>query len=214
VFNPASQGRGCDFFQARRKKVKLEPKALENRFLRLEPFSDLRKEELRAACAADPKTWNELYPYSMLGEGFDTQWERLEKETAAGRTIPFAVVVDGAARGMSTFLGIDQANDALEIGATYYDPAVRGGAVNPSAKRLLLGHAFDSGAARVQFRVDAINARSRAAVLKLGAVQEGILRRDRITWTGRVRDTVVFSILADEWPAVRARLDERLAAFA
>jgi RimJ/RimL family protein N-acetyltransferase len=194
--------------------VKLEPKVLENRFVRLEPFGDARKAELRAACAADPKTWNELYPYSMLGEGFDVQWSRLEQETAAGRTIPFAVVVDGVARGMTTLLGIDRANKALEIGATYYDPAVRGGPVNPSAKRLLMGHAFDGGATRVQFRVDAINARSRAAVLKLGAVQEGILRQDRITWTGRVRDTVVFSILADEWPAVRDRLDVRLAAFA
>ena len=67
---------------------------------------------------------------------------------------------------------------------------------------------------RVQFRVDAINARSRAAVLKLGAVQEGIMRQDRVTWTGRVRDSVVFSIIADEWPAVRERLDARLAAFA
>ena len=78
----------------------------------------------------------------------------------------------------------------------------------------MLGHAFDSGIRRLQLCVDAINARSRAAVLKLGAVQEGILRRDRVTWTGRIRDTVFFSILADEWPAVRDRLDARLAAFA
>jgi RimJ/RimL family protein N-acetyltransferase len=76
----------------------------------------------------------------------------------------------------------------------------------------MLGDAFDSGARRVVFRVDALNARSRAAVGKLGAVQEGILRQDRVTWTGRVRDTVIFSILADEWPAVRDRLDARLAA--
>jgi RimJ/RimL family protein N-acetyltransferase len=78
----------------------------------------------------------------------------------------------------------------------------------------MMGHAFDSGARRVVYRVDAINARSRAAVLKLGAVQEGILRQDRVTWTGRIRDTVIFSILADEWPSVRDRLDTRLAAFA
>ena len=73
--------------------------------------------------------------------------------------------------------------------------------------------AFEAGARRVVYRVDAINSRSRAAVLKLGATQEGILRRDRICWTGRVRDTVVFSILDDEWPVVRDRLDARLAAF-
>ena len=75
--------------------------------------------------------------------------------------------------------------------------------MNPAAKRLLMAHAFESGVRRVQYKVDAINARSRAAVLKLGAIQEGILRQDRVTWTGRLRDTVVFSILADEWPAVR-----------
>ena len=101
----------------------------------------------------------------------------------------------------------------MEIGFTYYAPDVRGGAVNPAAKRLLLGHAFDAGAQRVQFRVDAINARSRAAVLKLGAVQEGILREDKVTWTGRIRSTVVFSVLPSEWPAVRERLDTRLASF-
>ena len=84
--------------------------------------------------------------------------------------------------------------------------------INPAAKRLLLGHAFGAGARRVQFKVDALNARSRAAVLKLGAVQEGILRQDRVTWTGRVRDTVFFSVLAAEWPKVREGLDRRLAA--
>jgi RimJ/RimL family protein N-acetyltransferase len=131
-------------------------------------------------------------------------------DKAAGTAIPFAVLAGGAVVGMSSYLAIDRANAALEIGATYYRPQARGGAVNPAAKRLLLGHAFDAGARRVQLKVDAINARSRAAVLKLGAVQEGILRQDRVTWTGRVRDTVYFSILAAEWPQVRAGLDARL----
>jgi RimJ/RimL family protein N-acetyltransferase len=112
--------------------------------------------------------------------------------------------------GQSCLIGVDHANAALEIGATYYRPDVRGGTVNPAAKRLLLRYAFDGGARRVQLKVDAINLRSRAAVLKLGAVQEGVLRQDRVTWTGRVRDTVVFSILADEWPAVQEGLDRRL----
>ncbi|WP_293678433.1 GNAT family protein [uncultured Phenylobacterium sp.] len=193
--------------------MQLEATTLENIHLRLEPFAEGHREDLRVACNADPATWNELYPYSMLGDGFDIQWRRLEREAAAGKTIPYAVVVDGACRGMTTYLAIDGPNHTVEIGATYYDPAVRGGPVNPAAKRLLLGHAFDCGASRVQFRVDAINARSRAAVRKLGAMQEGIIRRDRVTWTGRVRDTVVFSVLSDEWPGVRDRLDARLAAF-
>jgi N-acetyltransferase len=194
--------------------MRLTSLVLENDFVRLEPFSDARKEELRAACATDPVTWNELYPYSMLDQGFDFHWARILQEVSQGQTLAFAVVADGVCRGMSTYLGIDGMNHTVEIGATYYEPSVRGGPVNPSAKRLLLGHAFDCGATRVQFRVDAINARSRAAVLRLGAVEEGILRQDRVTWTGRVRDTVHFSILADEWPAVRDRLDARLAAFA
>ena len=121
-------------------------------------------------------------------------------------------MADGRCVGVSSFLRIDVPNASLEIGGTYYRPEVRGGAVNPGSKRLLMAHAFESGARRVQYKVDAINARSRAAVLKLGAVQEGILRQDMITWTGRVRDSVIFSVVAEEWPAVRAGLDARLAA--
>ena len=194
--------------------MNLEPTTLENRFVRLEPIAEAHREALRAACAADPATWTELYPYSMLGEAFDATWDRMVSDIEAGRTMAFAVIAEGRVIGMTTYSGIDPVNHVVEIGGTYYHPAFRGGPVNPAAKRLLLANAFERGATRVVFRVDAINARSRAAVLKLGATQEGILRRDRITWTGRVRDTVVFSILADEWPAVRERLDARLAAFA
>jgi RimJ/RimL family protein N-acetyltransferase len=192
--------------------MQLEPKVLENRFVRLEPLSLDHREDLRDACDADLRTWIELYPYSMGAEHFDPTWARIMADVEAGRTIAHALVVEGRCRGMSSYLGVDPTNSAVEIGGTYYAPALRGSPVNPAAKRLLLGNAFDSGARRVQFKVDAINARSRAAVLKLGAVQEGILRQERLTWTGRIRDTVYFSILADEWPAVRARLDERLAA--
>ncbi|WP_411287789.1 GNAT family N-acetyltransferase [Phenylobacterium sp.] len=191
--------------------MQLTGKTLEHRVVRLEPMGEAHQADLRAACDADPATWYELYPYSMQGEHFDAVWARLMTDMAAGRTIAFAVVVDGRCQGMTTYSGIDGPNHALEIGGTYYAPSLRGGAVNPACKRLLLGHAFACGADRVQFRVDAINGRSRSAVLKLGAMQEGIFRHDRITWTGRVRDTVFFSILADEWPAVRDRLDARLA---
>src|SRR5581483_2621586 len=97
------------------------------------------------------------------------------------------------------------------IGATFLRPDVRASFVNPETKLLMLGHAFNSGAVRVQFTVDARNERSQAAVAKLGAVREGILRRDTRTWTGHLRDTVVFSILDSEWPAVKLRLEQRLA---
>lgn len=193
--------------------MNLEPKVLENRSVRLEPLADVHKEALRAACAADPALWRDLYIISMLDEHFDRHWDRMQAEAVAGRTFPHAVVVDGVCRGMSNYLDVDQHHNTVEIGSTYYDPTMRGREVNPSAKRLLMAHAFESGAERVQYRVDAANARSRAAVLKLGATQEGILRHDKVTWTGRIRSTVVFSILADEWPAVRDRLDARIAAF-
>jgi RimJ/RimL family protein N-acetyltransferase len=193
--------------------MQLNATVLENRHVRLEPMGEAHREDLRAACNADPATWTALYPYSMAGEHFDPTWARMQGDIDAGRTIALAVMVGGRCCGISCFSGIDAASASVEIGGTYYRPDLRGGAVNPAAKRLMLAHAFASGARRVQFKVDAINARSRAAVLKLGAAQEGILRQDRVTWTGRVRDTVVFSVLAEEWPAVRDGLDARLAEF-
>ena len=192
--------------------MNLEPKILENRFVRLEPMAQTHREELRAACAADPDTWTRLYPFSMLGDAFDVGWARMYASPGPA-WIAFAVMTGGRCGGATSYLAIDAANATVEIGATYYGPELRGGAVNPAAKRLLLANAFEAGARRVQFKVDAINARSRAAVLKLGATPEGMLRQDRVTWTGRIRDTMVFSILADEWPGVRERLDARLAAF-
>ena len=194
--------------------MKIETKVLESRFVRLEPMGEQHREDLRAACNADQAIWTELYPFSWAGEHFAPTWAKLLDDNAKGGTQGYAVVAGGEVVGLTTFYAIDPANAVLEVGGTYYRPDVRGGAVNPAAKRLMMGHAFDGGARRVVYRVDASNARSRAAVLKLGAVQEGILRQDRVTWTGRIRDTVIFSILADEWPAVRLKLDERLAVFA
>ncbi|MDZ4374509.1 MAG: GNAT family protein [Phenylobacterium sp.] len=192
--------------------MNIVPVVLENPFVRLEPLSEHHKSDLRLACAADPATWRDLYVISMLGEAFDRSWDRLTGDTT-GRNIAFALMIDGVCRGMSSYLDIDRHHNTVEIGFTYYDPAVRGGVANPSAKRLMMAHAFEKGAQRVQYRVDAANVRSRAAVLKLGAVQEGILRDDKVTWTGRIRSTVVFSVLAQEWPAVRDKLDARIAAF-
>lgn len=192
--------------------MKLKAAILENAFVRLEPLGEAHREPLRAACAADAEIWAALYPYSLAGEHFDPRFRELLTEAARGATIPFAVIAGGQVVGMTSLLAIDPINATVEIGATYYRPEHRGGAANPAAKRLLLAHAFAAGARRVQLKVDALNARSRAAVLKLGAVQEGVLRQDRVTWTGRVRDTVYFSVLAAEWPAVRDGLDARLAA--
>jgi RimJ/RimL family protein N-acetyltransferase len=192
--------------------MQIATEVLENRFVRLEPMGDQHKDALRAACEADQDIWTRLYPFSWAGEHFEPTWTMLTTHIAQGQTIGFAVMVGQALAGLTCFSGMDAANAVVEIGGTYYAPDHRGGAVNPAAKRLMMGHAFACGARRVVYRVDALNARSRAAVTKLGAVQEGILRQDRVTWTGRLRDTVIFSVLADEWPAVRDRLDARLAA--
>lgn len=191
--------------------MKLDYRALESRFVRLEPLADRHREDLRASCAADPDIWTSLYPYSMLGEQFDVFWDGAMARAAKGLLLPYAVLRAGDCVGISCYFP-DPPNRTVEIGGTYYRPDARGGVVNPGAKRLMMGYAFDSGAIRVGFKVDALNARSRAAVLKLGARQDGILRAERITWTGRVRDTVVFSVLAGEWPPIRERLDARLAA--
>jgi RimJ/RimL family protein N-acetyltransferase len=176
----------------------------------LEPIEERHREPLRAAANADPEIW-QLYPYSMADPHFDGFWAGLRARQASGIALPFAVSLEGECVGISCYLNIDAAQDSCDIGGTYYRPDGRGGVVNPAAKLLLLGHAFDSGARRVAFKVDAVNARSRAAVMKLGAVQEGILRQDRVVWTGRVRDTVVFSVLRDEWPGVLRGLEQRLA---
>jgi RimJ/RimL family protein N-acetyltransferase len=184
---------------------------LVGRHVVLEPLDEPHREALRTACDADQAIW-QIYPYSMGGERFGGFWKGARKQQADGVLLPFAVIRDGLVVGISC-MKLDARNRGLDIGGTYYHPDVRGTAVNPEAKRLLMAHAFDHGVRRVAFKVDAVNARSRAAVLKLGAAQEGILRADTLTWTGRMRDTVVFSVLADEWPAVRERLDARLAAF-
>ncbi|MDP1874405.1 GNAT family N-acetyltransferase [Phenylobacterium sp.] len=192
--------------------MQLEGQNSHNRHVRLEPMGERHRAQLQAACAADLQVWRDLYPHSMEPEHFDAGWARMMAQAAEGSWIPHAVLLEGRCIGMTSYIGPDPANASVEIGGTYYHPDHRGGAVNPATKRLMLGHAFEAGARRVQLNVDAINHRSRAAVLKLGAVQEGILRQHRVVWTGRIRDTVVFSILAEEWPAVRAQLDARLTA--
>jgi N-acetyltransferase len=189
--------------------MKLDAKTLEGRFVRLEPLEPRHYEALKRAVEADTQIWP-LYPFDMRGSHFDVWAERTAKNVARGEAIAYAVLHKDEVIGTSLFVVIDSASRRVEIGNTYYRPDLRGGMVNPESKLLMLQHAFDSGVRCVQLRVDALNARSRAAVTKLGAKQDGILRQDRITWTGRTRDTVIFSILSEEWPDVRAKLLARL----
>ena len=190
----------------------LAPAPLEGRFVRLLPFAPDLREAVRAALDTDEDAWAGMVSNGG-GAGFDDWWADARREQAAGLRLPYAVVLrdGGAVVGSTSFLSLRPAHGGVEVGSTFYAPAARGGAVNPDCKRTMLAHAFDAGALRVEVVTDALNARSRAAIARLGAVEEGVLRAHKLTWTGRVRDTVVFSILAAEWPAVRARLDARLA---
>ena len=113
----------------------------------------------------------------------------------------FAILSGGRLVGISCYINVDEQRGALEIGNTYYVPAMRGTGLNRVVKDLMIGRAIACGFRRIEFKVDSRNARSQAAMAKLGAVREGVIRADRVTWTGHVRDTVLFSILASEWPS-------------
>ena len=191
--------------------LQLTPQVLEGRFVRLEPYAEALKDELRRALDCDPESWN-VFAASGLGAHFEDWWTRAMEEMAAGRRVPFAVRwrQDGAVVGTTSYLNIQPTDRGVEIGSTFYAPRLRGGTANPECKLLLLSNAFEAGALRVTLVTDARNHRSQAAIAKLGAVREGTLRKHKVTWTGHVRDTVVFSITDDEWPAVRAGLEERL----
>ncbi|GAA1060554.1 GNAT family N-acetyltransferase [Agromyces bracchium] len=138
--------------------------------------------------------------------------------TPASDAIPFAVRLrggpdDGALVGATKLGDLDLPNESAHIGWTGFDPRVWGTAVNPEVKLLMLGLAFDHGFGRVKLQADAVNARSRAAIAKLGASFEGVHRRAMRRPDGTWRDTAVYAIVVDEWPAVRAGLEARLAAW-
>ena len=164
---------------------------------RAEPFAEHHRDQLRAACAEDSEIW-QLYANNFGPEGFDAS---IDLYRSSKRNCTFVLFDGNELAGMSSFLGIDEGRGVLEIGGTYYRPKFRGTGFNRRVKDMMLARAFDAGIRRVEFRVDMRNARSQAAMKKLGAVREGVMRADRITWNGHVRDTVLFSILKDEWPA-------------
>ena len=162
---------------------------------RAEPFSEAHREPLKAACAEDGDIW-QIYAKDFGPDGFDSS---IDLYVGNPRNRTFVLFDGDELAGMSSFLGVDETRQVLEIGGTYYRPQLRGSGFNRRVKAMMLERAFASGLRRVEFRVDQRNARSQAAMKKLGAVREGVMRADRITWTGHVRDTVLFAILKDEW---------------
>jgi RimJ/RimL family protein N-acetyltransferase len=159
------------------------------------PFSEDHRAALKAACSEDSDIWP-IYSVSFDPDHFDAS---LDAWLAKPNFIVFVLVEGEELAGMSSFLGIEPERGVLEIGGTYYRPHLRGTGFNRRVKDMMLRRAFGCGFRRVEFRVDERNKRSQAAMAKLGGVREGVLRADRITWTGHVRDTVLFSILRDEW---------------
>lgn len=162
----------------------------------LQSLAEHHRDDLRAACAEDLSVW-QVYSINFGPDGFEAAFDAL---LADANRIAFAVVEAGTLVGMTAYIGADPQRRTVEIGNTYLRPSVRGSSLNDRLKALMIGHAFASGINRVELRVDARNARSQAAVAKIGGVREGVLREERVIWTGFVRDTVLFSILAREWP--------------
>jgi RimJ/RimL family protein N-acetyltransferase len=185
---------------------------LTGRFIALEPL-EARHHEGLVAAARDPAIFTHM-PFDV-SKGFAARLGYFTEEHIAGRMVVFAVrrLADGEIVGSTAFLNIAPQDAKLEIGSTWYRPDVQAGFVNPEAKYLLLAHAFAKGWNRVEFKTDSKNARSRAALKKLGATEEGTLRAHMWVPQGYFRDSVYFSILASEWPRVKAGLEERLRAF-
>jgi RimJ/RimL family protein N-acetyltransferase len=189
------------------------PVTLASPDVRLEPLTPAHADAL-ARVGLDPELWRWIPTPIGSVEEMRTYVATALEEQQRGVSLPFAIVdaTSGEVVGSTRFGNIDVRNRRLEIGWTWLARSHQRTRANTAAKRLLLGHAFDAlGANRVELKTDALNQKSRNAIGRIGATQEGIFRQHVVCASGRVRDTVYFSILATEWPDVRRRLDERLA---
>ena len=180
---------------------------LVGRHVTLRPLARADRDEIVAAFASGLEG---AFATMVPGEAnIDGWYERIETEQAAGRAIPFTVVDrDRGIAGVTRFMRMSELNSRLEIGGTVFARHVHRSGVNTEVKRLLLGHAFDQiGCQCVQFRTSWFNRQSRTAIERLGARMDGVLRGHMRLTDGTVRDTIVYSILAHEWPGVRLNLE-------
>jgi RimJ/RimL family protein N-acetyltransferase len=191
------------------------PLTLEGSVVSLEPIRPGHAElfwEIGKDAIEDIFRW---IPYSMkTSADFQVVVDKAFEEQQRGDSIVFATVErsSGSVVGSTRFMNIDRANLRVEIGSTWIAPAWQRTCTNTEAKYLMLRHAFEVWkCVRVELKTDALNQRSRNAILRIGAKEEGTLRRHLVTHTGRIRDTVYFSILDTEWPEVKARLEAKLA---
>lgn len=190
----------------------VEPLTLEGWFVRLEP---LRKDHLHALCRVglEPELWRWTVANIAAAADMERYVDTALDEAARGMSLPF-VTIDKASDkivGSTRFGNIDVANRKAEIGWTWIHPSWQRTYINTEAKLLMLTQAFERWKCiRVEFKTDALNEKSRNAILRIGGREEGTLRRHMITDTGRFRDSVYFSIIDDEWPTVKAALVEKL----
>jgi RimJ/RimL family protein N-acetyltransferase len=185
---------------------------LRNAFVELCPLGPEHRDDLAEAVRED-ELWRTWYTNVPSPEGMSAEIRRRLDQQAAGALAPWAIVdpADGRAVGMTTYLHLDPANRRLEIGSTWLGRRAQGTAINPASKLLLLERAFgELGCIAVEFRTHWHNHQSRGAIARLGAKQDGVLRSHQIMADGMLRDTVVFSVLEGEWPAVRQGLLARL----
>jgi RimJ/RimL family protein N-acetyltransferase len=188
------------------------PVTLTSPVVRLEPLT-LSHVDALARVGLDPELWRWIPIQITSVDEMRAYVATALDEQQRGLALPFAIVdaAGGEVIGSTRFGAIDVRNRRLEIGWTWLARSHQRTRANTAAKRLLLGHAFDTlGANRVELKTDALNEKSRHAIGRIGATQEGIFRQHVVCASGRLRDTVYFSILATEWPAVRGRLDDRL----
>jgi RimJ/RimL family protein N-acetyltransferase len=189
--------------------LKIEPVTLQGNKVRLEPLS-LEHVAGLARVGLDPELWRWI-PTAVTSEDEMRDYVAAAlDEQRRGVSLPFAIIdqASGAPIGSTRYGNIERAHRRLEIGWTWYATAFQRGPANTEAKLLLLGHAFDTlGANRVELKTDFLNEKSRGAIARIGATQEGVFRKHLITASGRIRDTVYFSIIDTEWPAVKARLE-------
>ncbi|MFN8573296.1 MAG: GNAT family protein [Gemmatimonadaceae bacterium] len=190
----------------------LSPVTLVGQHARLEPLSHTHTTDLLQV-AFDPAIWQFTTARITTPADLTTYVETALTWQREGHALPFATIdrASGRAIGSTRFAAIDVANRRAEIGWTWLGTAYQRTALNTEAKLLMLTHAFERlGCIRVELKTDVLNVRSRAAIRRLGATEEGILRHHMIMPGGRLRDSVYFSLLADEWPAAKAALNEKL----
>ena len=194
------------------KEMTVTPATLEGLHVRLEP---LRSEHLAGLVEVglDPELWRWIPTAVRTREEMAAYIETALQEQERGVSLPFALVEKGTgcAIGSTRYGNIDRTHHRVEIGWTWVARDRQRTAVNTEAKYLLLRHAFESlSCMRVELKTDSLNERSRAAILRIGAKEEGIFRNHMITESGRIRHTVYFSIIDSEWPGVKARLEAKL----